>query len=373
MHIAIDGYEANIPRRVGIGRYAYEILHAMYAITARKKEFERNTFTVYVPTPPLPDLPGETPWWRYRLAKPKSLWTFFGLPAALTADTSRADVVFSPTHYVPRFVDMPKVMAIMDLSYLVYPQMFRKQDLHKLTHWTAYSTRHAQRILTISEHSKDAIIHAYHIQNERVVVTYPGVTMQQATSRESDVKKKYALPERYILAVGTLQPRKNYVRLIEAFAILTSSLPDVRLVIVGKKGWLYQEILDAPKKFGIADRVMFLHDVTDIELPVLYANAQCFVLVSLYEGFGFPVLEAMHAKCPVVASDVSSLPEVVGDAGILVDPENVRSIAEGIARALTPQARDLVKKGLLQVKKFSWEKAARQTLAVLEEVGRSEK
>ncbi|KKU88581.1 MAG: Glycosyl transferase group 1 [Candidatus Gottesmanbacteria bacterium GW2011_GWA2_47_9] len=400
MIIVIDGYEANISNRVGIGRYAYEMLRHIYDDIKNQKSKIKNTdqklkildaiFRIYLPNPPLSDMPKETVWWQYRVIGPKPLWTFIGLPLALWRDKPECDVVFSPTHYVPRFINIPRVMAIMDVSYLAYPQLFRAKDLHQLTQWTRYSVRRAARILTISQFSKDGIIKAYGIPSERVMVTYPGMTTisnikdsREAGSRSarqtSNVVQKYVLPSRYILSVGTLQPRKNYGRLIEAFSMLIrtvlskgQSLNDLQLVIVGKKGWLYEEILKAPEQFGVSDRVKFLEFVPDEDLQVLYEKAAAFALPSLYEGFGLPVLEAMARGCPVVVSNVSSLPEIAGDAGIYIDPEDVTSIAKGLETALEEtkeERKRRVEAGLHQAAKFTWEKAAQQTLAILEEVG----
>ncbi|OGG24531.1 hypothetical protein A3A79_05095 [Candidatus Gottesmanbacteria bacterium RIFCSPLOWO2_01_FULL_43_11b] len=352
MNIAIDGYEANVKNRVGIGRYAFEILSHIYNLQPK------HLFRIYIPSKPLPDMPKETSWWKYRIVRPKTLWTFFGLPGALTKD--KPDVIFSPTHYVPRFVKIPRVMAIMDLSYLEYPELFRKQDLHKLKNWTAYGASIAKKILTISNFSKNDIIKTYKIDPEKVVVTYPGMSKQLISEAPAE--------KNYILSVGTIQPRKNYIRLIEAFSMVLPNFPGLKLVIIGKKGWLFDETLEAPSKFGILKDVIFLHSVQDTLLSGFYQHAKCLVLPSLYEGFGLPVLEAMALKCPVVVSRISSLPEIAGDAGIYVDPENVESIADGIIKALTEKNDDRIKKGLIQVKKFSWEKAARQTLEVLESI-----
>ena len=185
--------------------------------------------------------------------------------------------------------------------------------------------------------------------------------------------KKY---KNYILSVGTLQPRKNYTRLIEAFSLFLKAnkqkFSDLQLLIIGKKGWLYEDILAAPKKFGVGDRVKFLDFVPDSELPSFYQHALCFALPSLYEGFGLPVLEAMAYKCPVVVSNVSSLPEIAGEAGIYVDPASAESIAQGLLTAVRQrnliQGKQRISTGLAQMKKFTWEKAARQTLDVLEKL-----
>jgi glycosyltransferase involved in cell wall biosynthesis len=378
MIIAIDGYEANVQERVGIGRYAYEIVSHMYALLEKNRG--DTEVRVYLPTTPVSDMPKETPWWRYYTRGPSKLWTFVGLPFALYRDQPYADVLFSPTHYVPRFTDIPKVMAIMDLSYLVYPSMFRKRDLHKLVHWTKYGATHAERICTISEFSKNAIIKAYGIAAGSVVVTYPGFSMSNVKATKDDfeeIVKKYRISRHFILSVGTVQPRKNYERLIEAYAGFLASnkqkFGEIQLVIVGKKGWLYEKILEAPSRFGVSGKVKFLHSVTDRDLPYFYQGALCFALPSLYEGFGLPVLEAMAYKCPVVVSNVSSLPEIAGNAGVYVDPKNVGSITQGLLSAVRQrnlmQGRSRVQKGLDQVKLFTWEKAAAQTLKILEEVG----
>lgn len=187
-----------------------------------------------------------------------------------------------------------------------------------------------------------------------------------------NIKDRFKIKGDYILSVGTLQPRKNYVRLIEAFSALISQYPNIDLVIVGKKGWMWEEILAAPKKFNVANRVKFLDFVPDEDLAMLYKNAKCFALVSLYEGFGIPVLEAMAFGCPVITSNISSLPEVVGNAGILVNPNDVNDIVRGIKEALENR-KGLIVKGFKQAKKFSWEKCARETLAVLEEIGKNAK
>jgi glycosyltransferase involved in cell wall biosynthesis len=185
-----------------------------------------------------------------------------------------------------------------------------------------------------------------------------------------DLKKKFGITKPYILFVGTIQPRKNIAKLIEAFAKLKTE--NLELIIVGKKGWLWEEILAAPEKFKVADRVKFLDFVGDENLPSLYKNALCFVLPSLYEGFGLPVLEAMKLGCPVVISNVSSLPEVGGDAALYFDPQSVSDMAEKLNVVINDKGLriKMIEKGYNQVKQFSWEKTARKTLEVLQELGK---
>ncbi len=368
MMIGIDGYEANVTRRVGIGQYAFEMLRHIYRIIENKKNVN---VVVFLPTAPLPDMPAETDFWKYRVTGPGKLWTVIGLPLAMRRE--HLDVMYSPTHYIPRFNSVPRVMAIMDVSYLKFPDLFRTKDLYQLRHWTAYAVAHTRKIFTISEASKNDIIKEYHVPADTVVVTYPGFTMAQV----SPIPAKYGISRNFILSVGTIQPRKNYTRLIEAFSVFLKlnrqKFSDLQLVIIGKKGWLYEDILAAPEKFGVAQHVKFLDFVPDSELPSFYQHAVCFALPSLYEGFGLPVLEAMAYKCPVVVSDVSSLPEIAGKAGIYVNADSAKSIAGGLLTAVRErnliQGRTRVNEGLTQMKKFTWDKAAKKTLEVLEQVG----
>jgi glycosyltransferase involved in cell wall biosynthesis len=374
MIIGIDGNEANVEKRVGISEYAFQLLTQF---SSAKFKAQNIKFVIYLKDDPCDELPPETAHWKYRVLKPGKLWTQWRLPLDLFITNPKPDVFFSPTHYAPRFSPIPTVVSIMDLSYLFFPEMFNQSDLLQLRNWTAYSVKKASRILTISNSSKDDIIKEYKAGKDKVVVTHLGikesVTLTPHIYSMSQLKAKYDLSEHFILFVGTLQPRKNITRLIKAFAKVAKDekLPkDLQLVVVGRKGWLYEEILEAPKELGIKNRVKFLENVEDDELPLFYKNALCFVLPSLYEGFGLPVLEAMQQGCPVITSNISSLPEAGGEAALYVDPEDVDDIAKKITQLVSSEKlrKELVEKGKEQVKKFSWEKTAKETLAVLEEV-----
>src|SRR5258708_541043 len=358
MLIGVDGNEANVDKRVGIGEYAYELLKEFYKYSSSNLQF-----VIYLKNVPASDFPKATENWKYRIIGPRKLWTQIGLPFDLFFYIPRPNVFFTPSHYAPRFSPVPRAISVMDLSYIRYPQLFRKSDLYQLVNWTKYSVNKATKIFTISLASRNDIIKEYKVPVDRVVVTYPG--LRPILSAKSKMQKGD-----YILFVGTLQPRKNIERLIEAFAKLIIKHPNLSLLVVGKKGWLYEGILEAPKKFGIKESVRFIDFVQDQELPSLYKNAKCFVLPSLYEGFGLPVLEAMKYGCPVVTSNVSSLPEAGGDAALYVDPQNVNDIAEKIDKVLSdPKLREeMVKTGHEQVKKFSWEKTAPETLRGLDDL-----
>lgn len=378
LSLAIDGYEANTSSRVGIGEYAYEIVYGMHHMLSQKQQHE-TVCTVILPEQPHEGMPKETDWWKYSVEHPRKFWTFFALPKRLWQMKPQPNVIFSPTHYVPRFIPTPRVLSVMDLSFLHYPEMFRRKDYYQLVNWTKYSMTHAKAVFTISKFTKNAILEAYGFPKEKVFVTYPGLSPRKYMQDTAlQVPETYGLHAPYILSVGTVQPRKNYTRLIEAYAhvIQENSFQAYDLVIVGKKGWLYEEIYRTPERLHIADKVKFLDFVPDEHLPALYAHADCFVLPSLYEGFGLPVLEAMAHGCQVVISNTSSLPEIAGDAGIYVDPENTESISDGIRSAVkeksTEKGRTRIKIGKERIKLFSWEKAAAQTLDILEKVGRGE-
>ncbi len=372
MIIGIDGNEANTKRLVGIGEYAFELLSEF----SRQKH--QHKIVVYLKAKPLSHMPPETDTFQYEVFGPSRLWTQFGLPIHLLLSREKPSVFFSPSHYVPRLSPAPRVMAIMDVSYVQYPQLFKAKDLYQLKHWTAYSVKKAKKILTISEASKSDIIKEYNVTKDSVEVIYPGVKPIRALSPElftmDRLQRDYGIAKNYILFVGTLQPRKNLLRLIEAFSqvLKKKNVPDdLQLVIVGKKGWLFEEILSAPEKYNIVDRIKFLDFVSDEELPALYKNAICYVLPSLYEGFGLPVLEAMKYGCPVITSNISSLPEAAGDAALFVNPEKTEEIENALEKVITDEKlrEVLIQKGYKQIKKFSWEKAASETLRVLEDVG----
>jgi glycosyltransferase involved in cell wall biosynthesis len=210
---------------------------------------------------------------------------------------------------------------------------------------------------------------------EKVKVLYSGVDSRFDVEKEpgesEHLRARYGLTAgSYILSVGTIQPRKNYVRLIHAFARLqTHNLTNRQLVLAGGRGWLYEDIFAEAERHG--DRVRILGFVDEADLPALYRNAALFAFPSLYEGFGLPVLEAMACGTPVVCSNVSSLPEVAGDAALLVDPLDIASIAEAMARVLQDAGlrQDMVARGRSQAARFTWARAARHLLSTLDALG----
>lgn len=365
MIIGVDGNEASIKQRVGSNQYAFELLWALYKLS------NPYQWVIYLRGQPLPDMPQPRSGWSYRVFGPQKLWTQWRLPLDLYWHRPQPDIFFSPGHYAPRWLPMPLIVSIMDLGYLKFPEQFTKKDLYQLTSWTARSIKVASHILAISQSTKNDIIEAYQVPEDKISVTYPGYDkekfkVQNSKFKIDQTKKKYKIEGNYILFLSTLKPSKNVEGLLEAFSQMIGS-DFVKLVIAGKRGWMYETIFKKVRNLGIEDRVIFTDFIPEEDVPSLMAGAKVFVLPSFWEGFGIPVVEAMACGVPVVVSRAGSLPEIVGETGIIVDPYKPEDIAQGIGQALE-QEDELKSRGLEQVKKFSWENCARRTLAVLEGV-----
>ncbi len=285
------------------------------------------------------------------------------------------DLLFVPAHVLPIVHPHRSVVTVHDLGYLYYPQAHRLLDRLYLDLSTRYNARVSTHLIADSLATKRDLIERYGTEPDKITVVYPGydeTTFQPVRDEEAIrvVKAEYGIAGDYVLFVGTLQPRKNLTRLIEAFADLRFAICDLRLVIAGKKGWLYEQIFQQVEQLGLRGRVVFTGYVPEGDLPALLSGASLFVFPSLYEGFGLPVLEAMACGTPVVCSNVSSLPEVAGDAALLVDPLDVEGLAVAMGRVLGDEElrAELIERGFEQARKFSWERCARAILKVLERV-----
>ena len=376
MIIGIDGNEANISKRVGVHQYAYEILWGLYRGTSKKRSHE---FRIYLKESPLPDLPQENSFWKYVVLSGGRPWILTKLTPYLVRKKS-LDVFFSPSHYLPPLTRTPKVCTIHDLGYLKFSDQFRKYDFWQLKYWTAISIIISKYIISVSDSTKNDIVRHYPFASNKVEVIHHGYDGERFNNQISSqvvrrIKNKYGILGDYILFLSTLKPSKNIEGLLEAYGLLKKKNPqslNARLVIAGKKGWLYQSIFEKVRKLNLEDHVIFTDYVMEDDKPGLIAGAKLFVLPSFWEGFGIDVLEALACGIPAVVSDVASLPEVAGKAGVYVNPNNPESIAEGIAKVLLAGKREynkFVEKGLRQVQNFSWEKAAEATLAILEKAG----
>ncbi len=279
----------------------------------------------------------------------------------------KIDLLHSLAFVTPLISPCPSVITIYDLSFLTFPQGFKYLNCLYLTLLTRLSARKARRIITISESTKRDTVRLLGVSSEKVDIVYCGVdkAFHPLSKREvAPFRQKCGLPERMILFVGTIEPRKNVVRLVEAYSRLRDG--QVKLVIGGARGWLYEEVFARVEELELTGDVLFPGYIPPDELPLWYNAAELFVYPSLYEGFGLPPLEAMACGTPVITSNVSSLPEVVGEAGLTVDPMDSKGLAEAMNQVLGDEAlrQSMRERGLARAGHFSWAKAARETVEV---------
>jgi glycosyltransferase involved in cell wall biosynthesis len=283
------------------------------------------------------------------------------------------DVFHSPDYVLPPVRRARKVVTIHDLSFLRYPEAAEPSLRRYLSAAVPRCAGEADVILADSENTRRDVVELLGLPSEKVYVIYPGVDQRFSAIQEREsleaVKERYGLSYPFILSVGTLEPRKNLIVLLEAYAMLKErrDLPH-RLVIAGGKGWLYEGIFQRVQELSLGEGVVFLEFVPDDLLPSLYTLADLLAFPSLYEGFGLPPLEAMACGTPVVTSESSSLPEVVGEAGLMVPADDPGALAEAMGRVLDDAklSEDLVARGLARAAQFSWEAAGKKLLAVYE-------
>lgn len=364
MLIGIDASRATRPQRTGTENYSLHLLRHLLATGGGHR------FRLYFNQPPPPDLfPGGD--WEMRAIPLPRLWTHLRLSWEVMRHGP--DVLFVPAHVIPLLHPASSVATLHDLGYLKYPQAhprFQRLYLDWGTRWNAHVARH---LIADSQATKlDLVVH-YRIPAEKITVVSPGVHLSPASPREiAGVRSRYRLPENYILFVGTLQPRKNLPTLFQAYRDLARpNGTDYQLVLAGKRGWLFDGVLRHIEALGLSDRIRLLDYVPSQDLPGLLGGARLLVQPSLYEGFGLTLLEAMAVGVPVVTSNAAALPEVAGDAAILVNPRDVDAWREALRQALTDEAlrQELILRGTRRVDLFSWERCARETLTVLERVG----
>jgi glycosyltransferase involved in cell wall biosynthesis len=301
----------------------------------------------------------------------------FGLP---WASLRGAFDLLHVTYNAPPINPCPTVVTIHDISFEHYPQFFSPRDRLILKTLVPLSARRAAHILTVSQHAKREIVERYGLPPDKITVTYEAAGAQfrpvDDPAAAQAVRAKYAIPNGpFVLALGNLQPRKNIARLVAAFAqvaaqqqspnhLITQSSDHPSLVIAGKAQWRESEIHQSVQQAGLAGRVIFPGYVDDADLPALYSTATVFVYPSLYEGFGLPPLEAMACGAPVISSNAASLPEVVGDAALCIDPTDTESLAQALVDVLAHSElrADLRAQGLRRAAGFSWERCAAETL-----------
>ncbi len=287
------------------------------------------------------------------------------------------DVFFSP-HFLsaPISPNAKKITVFHDLSFLHYPEFFslRKKYWHFMQNPKKQAEK-SDKIIAISESTKNDLIDFYDISEDKISVIYSGVggnfkIISPDNPNLKRVRKKYNLPSKFILYLGTIEPRKNIEGIIKAFEILRKKR-DIKLVIAGDSGWLYNDIFNLAKHSRFSNDIIFTGFIDQKDKLYLYNLAEVFVYPSFFEGFGFPPLEAMACGVPVVVSNSSSLPEVVSEAGIMVDPYKIDEIFLGIDVILNDDnlKNKLIKEGLKRASEFSWQKTARETLNLIKNIG----
>jgi glycosyltransferase involved in cell wall biosynthesis len=360
--IGIDASRLTVGRLTGTETYTYQLLRAI-ARLAPPDEFD-----IYLNTdrPPadmsLPGRPVCIPFPRF--------WTHLRLSAEMIL--RRPGTLFVPAHVVP-LIHPPTVVTIHDLGYLSHPESHPASALRMLDWTTRWSVRVAKRMIAISNATKLDLIRHYRVPADTIDVVHHGVApeFRPATRGEIErIRTRYRLPERYLLAVGTVQPRKNYGRLAAAVAALNRDDVDFTLAIAGKPGWMFDQVEREIAASGAGDRVRLLGYVEDRDLPALYSGASVYCQPSLYEGFGMPVLEAMACGVPVLAANTSALPEVGGEAALYHDPLDPAAIADGLRRLIgdSELRTELTIKGATRSAEFTWERCAGQTVEILRRV-----
>jgi len=395
MRIGIDITSA-VRQGAGIGRFTRELIrallaldspheHILFAATGGMPRATAQSRLAYITQPatarrsPLSTLhfPLSDDWLH-------RIWHRARLPIPIEALMGRVDVFHEPDFVLPPTLPRAHtVLTVHDLTFIRDPESAFPRLRRYLNRVVPRSVVRATRVLADSLATKNDLIELLGVSPDKITVLYGGVDARFAPVREPErlaaVRAKYDIgPDPFILGIGTLQPRKNYQRLIQAFAKLQATAFDlqlstsgIQLVIVGGKGWLYDGIFAEVRRLGLASRVLFPGFADDDDLPTLYSAAEMLAYPSIYEGFGLPILEAMACGTPVVTSTTSSLPELAGNAALLVEPTDADALAAAMRRLLqdTDLRRRLVADGFDQARQFTWEKAAAQLLAIYESIG----
>lgn len=376
MHIGIDAHAIGA-QQGGNETYIRNLIRALAEIDGR------NRYTIYLAEPRaarewregfVPRFPN----FEIRLLpKPTPI---VRVPLALAIELRRPAQdkvdVLHVQYTAPPFCPVPVVATIHDLAFEHMPETFTRRGSLQLKLTVRRTAQRAARIATVSEYSRQDLLRTYQLPPEKVAVTYNGIeahfTTHTTTPNEpEEIRRRFGISREFLLAVGSLQPRKNLVRLIRAYAGLrgetSGSAP--QLVIVGRKLWLADEIFAEVRRQAWGQDVILTGYVADEDLPKLYRAASAFVYPSLFEGFGLPPVEAMACGTPVVTSDVSSLPEVVGEAALLIDPRDERALADALLRIVSdqPLRARLREQGIVQAAKFTWRTAAERTLELYRE------
>lgn len=365
MLIGVDASRATVAQRTGTEGYSLQIIQGLIALGSEHR------FRLYFRDVPPDDLFPTCDNVERQVIIRRRLWTHSGLGPVVRRD--RPDVLFVPAHVIPwpNVGGMPSVVTVHDLGYLHYPDKHPIGERLHLDWSTRHSARVARRVIAVSKATAHDLNALNGVPEEKIRVVHSGIdkSLRPVTDERETIalKERLGIPGPYILHVGSLQPRKNLSRLVEAFAQVRDVMPNLTLVLAGRQGWGYDRLVERIEQTELTGHVILPGYVPDEDLATLYTGAEIYAFPSLYEGFGFPALEAMACGTPVVCSNTSSLPELVGEAALTVAPTDVRGLIEAFRRLLTDKGlrHDLISQGLARVKRFTWEASAQATLEVL--------
>lgn len=368
MSIYID-ISAAVHARAGLGRYAESLACTLATLQPTRCALFYNAGLRKPCLPPeLDGLPSRRIYAGY---KPWRMAVWLGHLLGIYFDPllPDAELFHATEHLLPPLRRIPTVLTVHDLIFRLFPRHHKRLNLWYLNATMPLYCCRAHAIIAVSEATKHDLMNLYGVPAKKITVIHEAAAphFKPATAEQiATVRERYGLPEHYILRVGTIEPRKNLERLLDALQLLQRSDSTIRLVVVGGKGWLYKRFFRKLHRSDLRQAVILTGHVQDTDLPAIYSGATLLVEPSLYEGFGLPLLEAMACGTPVVCSNVSSLPEVAGDAAYYFDPRNSAAMAEAIGEVWRDGSlRDTMRhNGLARAAQFSWERAARETLAV---------
>jgi glycosyltransferase involved in cell wall biosynthesis len=370
--IAID-YTPAYEQGAGIGRLVRELIASLADIDSETayKLFVSGTSSSDLPAPPGSNFA----WYPTRLSPQwlARIWHRARMPLPVEFWMGQVDIFHATDFVLPPALPWTKtLLTVHDLSFVRVPDAASPRLYAYLSKVVPRSVRAADCVIADSEATRRDLLELYNLDTSKVEVLLSGIgDMYRPVVFDVTIRKKYSVPNKpYLFSIGTIQPRKNYSRSIQTLAHLRAKGYDIDFVIAGGRGWLEDEMYDTINRTGMSNHVHLIGFADDADLPALYSGAECTLFPSLYEGFGFPVLESMACGTPVVTSDVSSLPEVAGDAALLVDPLSVDAITHAVQRILDDSTlrQTLIERGFRQAKKFTWERSAHQLRQIYADV-----
>ncbi len=370
--IGIDASRALSCAPTGTEAYSYHLIRALVPLLR-----DRHTVRLYH-REPRPQHIGASnaglPWSdaEDRVIPFPRLWTHVRLSWEMLC--APPDLLFVPAHVLPLIRPRRTLVTVHDLGYRAFPEAHPARQRRYLELSTRWNVQTATHILADSRATRQTIVETYGTPTEKITVLYPGYEPDLAPTRDPEtltrVRRRYGIPGEYILFLGRIQPRKNLARLIKAFGAIAQDYPHLTLVLAGPTGWLAEPIVAGARALNLGDRVRFPGYIAPEDKAALISGARLFAYPSLYEGFGFPILEAQACGTPLLTGTTSSLPEVAGEGGLLIDPEDTGAIARGLGQLLEDTAlrQRLVELGFANLARFSWDRAAQQVSALMEEL-----